>query len=65
MQKIINQFLNRKISTQRIDDLPSTVAVSALDKRVNQMLAMQSLQPLHQPKQFQSLSNPIQLPANS
>jgi hypothetical protein len=65
MQKLLNHFLNRKLSTQRIENMPSNIAVSALDKRVNQMLAMRATQPLPQPKPLPVLSNPIQMSANS
>jgi hypothetical protein len=60
MQQFLNRFLTRKMSTKRVDDMPSNQAVSALDKRVNRMMALHATQPVPQRLQFQSLSNPIQ-----
>jgi hypothetical protein len=62
MQKILNQILKRNISTERVDNMPSGLAVSALDQRVQHMLALQALQPPPQRKTFGDLSNPIQKP---
>ncbi len=65
MNKFLRRMMNRKVSTQRIDDMPSFIAVSALDRRVDQMLALQATQPLPQSLQLQILSNPTQMPAIS
>ena len=62
MQKIINQILTRRVSTERITNLPDGMAVSALDQRVQQLLALQALKPLPQRRTFSDLSNPIQKP---
>jgi hypothetical protein len=62
MQKILNQILNRKVSTERVTNLPSAIAVSALDQRVQQLLALQALKPLPRRRTFGDLSNPIQKP---
>jgi hypothetical protein len=60
MQQFLNRFLNRKISTKRIDDMPSHQAVIALDNRVNRIMALHATQPVPQRMQFQILSNPFQ-----
>lgn len=65
MNKFLRRMMNRKVSTQRIEDMPSFIAVTALDRRVNQMLALQANQPLPQSIQLQILSNPTQMPAIS
>jgi hypothetical protein len=65
MKKFLKRVMNRKVSTQRIDDMPSFIAVSALDRRVNQMLAMHASQPLPGSVRLQTLSNPTQMPAIS
>jgi hypothetical protein len=62
MQKILNQILKRNVSTERVTNMPSGIAVSALDHRVQHMLALQSLQPPPPRKSFGDLSNPIQKP---
>jgi hypothetical protein len=62
MQKILNQILNRKVSTERVTNMPSAIAVSALDQRVQQLLALQALKPLPRRRTFGDLSNPIQKP---
>jgi hypothetical protein len=62
MQKILNHILKRKISTERVENMPSTAAVSALDRRVQQMLALQATQPLPQSQSFKVLLNPFQKP---
>lgn len=62
MQKILNQILKRRVSTERVDNMPNGIAVSALDQRVQQMLAMQALKPSPQRRTFADLSNPIQKP---
>jgi hypothetical protein len=62
MQKILNQILNRKVSTERVTNMPSAIAVSALDQRVQQLLALQALKPLPKRRNFGDLSNPIQKP---
>jgi hypothetical protein len=62
MQKILNQILNRKVSTERVTNMPSALAVSALDQRVQQLLALQALKPLPRRRTFGDLSNPIQKP---
>lgn len=62
MQKILNQILTRKVSTERVTNLPSGIAVSALDQRVQHLLALQALKPLPQRRTFSDLSNPIQKP---
>jgi hypothetical protein len=59
VQKILNHILKRKVSIQRIEDSASIIAASALDRRVQKMLALQSNQPLPQQAHFQHLSNPI------
>jgi hypothetical protein len=65
MQNVLNHILKRKISTERIDNMASGTAVSALDRRVQHMLTMQSNQPQPPPKTFATLSNPIQKPQES
>jgi hypothetical protein len=65
MQKLLNTLLKRNVSTQRVDDMASVQAVSALDRRVNKMLSLQATQPVPQPHQFAHLSNPNQIPAIS
>jgi hypothetical protein len=65
MKKFLKRVMNRRVSTQRIDDMPSFIAVSALDRRVNQMLAMHASQPLPSSVRLQTLSNPTQMPAIS
>lgn len=65
MNKFLRRMMNRKVLTQRIEDMPSFIAVTALDRRVNQMLALQANQPLPQSIQLQILSNPTQMPAIS
>lgn len=62
MQNILDQLLKRKISTERVTNMPSGIAVSALDQRVQHMLALQALQPVPQRRTFGDLSNPIQKP---
>jgi hypothetical protein len=42
--------------------MPSGIAVSALDQRVQHLLALQALKPLPQRMTFGDLSNPIQKP---
>lgn len=62
MQKILNQILKRNVSTERVENMPSGIAVSALDDRVKHMLALQALRPLPKRRTFGDLSNPIQKP---
>jgi hypothetical protein len=59
MQKVLDLLLKRKISTQRVDDMPNAQARAALDQRMNRMLALHSNVPLPQ-RAFAPLSNPIQ-----
>jgi hypothetical protein len=61
MQKMLNTLLKRNVSTQRVDDMASLQAVSALDRRVNKMLSLQATQPLPRTQQFADLSNPTQI----
>lgn len=62
MQKILDQLLKRRISIERVTNMPSGTAVSALDQRVQHLLALQALKPLPQRMTFGDLSNPIQKP---
>jgi hypothetical protein len=64
MQKIINAVLKRNMSTQRVDDMPNTMATAAMNLRMNRLLQHQALQPLPR-RQFDVLSNPNQKQANS
>jgi hypothetical protein len=64
MQKVLNMLLKRKISTQRVENLPNSLACTALDQRMNRMLALHVDVPLVQ-RQFAPLSNPIQNQQNS
>ncbi len=58
MQKILNHILKRNISTQRVDDIASVLATSALDRRVQHMLALQAGQPSPQLDHFKHVANP-------
>lgn len=61
MRRVLDLLLRRKISTQRVDDMPNAQARAALDKRMNQMLSLHTdvAAPL---RVFAPLSNPIQNP---
>jgi hypothetical protein len=60
MKKILNHILKRKVSTERVDNLPSGVAMAALDKRVQHFMDGQASQGAPQPRSFAELSNPLQ-----
>jgi hypothetical protein len=64
MQKVLNLLLQRKISTQRVEDLPNSMACAALDQRVNRLLALHAdvALPL---RHFAPLSNSTQNLTNS
>jgi hypothetical protein len=64
MRKLLNHILKRKVSTERVDNMPSGIASSALDRRVQNMLALHATQPLPPPQPFKVLSNPIQKTEN-
>jgi hypothetical protein len=59
MQRILNRILKRNVSTKRVEDTASMLAVSALDRRVQHMMALQATQPLPQIEHFKHISNPI------
>ncbi len=64
MQKVLNLLLKRKISIQRVDDMPNAGARTALDQRMNRMLALHSDVPMPQ-RAFAPLSNPTQIRQDS
>ncbi len=65
MRNVLNLIMKRKLSTQRVDDMPDAMARTALDQRLHQMLALHALQPAPQQRHFVPLSNPIQIAHNS
>jgi hypothetical protein len=61
--KTLIAFLNRKkISTQRVDDMASAIACSALDQRLQRMLAHHARQPECAVMQYPPLQNPLAQP---
>jgi hypothetical protein len=64
--KTILALLNRnKISTQRVDDLASQSARSALDLRMQRMLAYHASQPQPQPQHFPALQQAAPQPQSA
>lgn len=64
MQKMLQLVWKRKISTARVDDMPSQAAHAALNRRLHRMLDHHSslqVQALEPQKVF---SNPLQTPPN-
>lgn len=58
MKNFVNRILQRKQSTQRVDDMANGMARAALDRRLNQMLALHASQPVPPPRHFELLVKP-------
>jgi hypothetical protein len=58
MRDLINKLWTPKQSTQRVDDMASGQARSALDQRLNRMLTQHASQPAPQVRHFETLTDP-------